>query len=96
MLDTLHAASELQDLFGAQDNRQLLRFLGRRDDVFETPIPLKCDFVKKTQGGDGGQDGTDNQLLIVALTGHGQYTLDQPRVGRVLEGGIAEEGSDGR
>jgi hypothetical protein len=27
---------------------------------------MKCDFVKKTQGRDGGQDGTDNQLLFVS------------------------------
>src|ERR1700730_9055671 len=65
MLDALNEAYELQYFFGTQDNRQRLRLLGRRDDVFETPIPMKCDFVKKTQGRDGGQDGTDNQLLFV-------------------------------
>ena len=33
---------------------------------------------------------------IVNTTEHRQYTLDQPRLGRVLEGGVAEEGPDGR
>jgi len=47
MLDALYAAQELQDLFGAQDNRQLLGLLGRRDDVLQTPLPMKCHFVKK-------------------------------------------------
>jgi hypothetical protein len=35
---------------------------GRGDDVFETPIPMGCDFVKKTQGGYGDEDGTGSQL----------------------------------
>ena len=52
----------MQDFFGTQDNGQLLRFLGRGDDVFETPIPMKCDFVEKAQGGYGDEDGTGNQL----------------------------------
>ena len=42
-----------------------MRLLGRRDDVFETPIPMKCDFVKETQGGYGDEDGTGRELLFV-------------------------------
>ena len=55
----------MQDFFRTQDNGQLLRLLGRRDDVFETPIPMKCDLVEKAQGGYGDEDGTGSQLLFV-------------------------------
>jgi hypothetical protein len=65
MLNALNTAQELQDFLGTQDNGQRLRFLGRRDDVFETPIPMKCDFVKKAQRGYGDKDGTGSQLLCV-------------------------------
>ena len=27
-------------------------------DGYGTPIPMKCDFVEKTQGGYGNEDGT--------------------------------------
>ena len=56
---------KLQDLFRAQDNRQLLRLLGRRDDVFEVPILLEGDLVEEAQGGDGDEDRTGSQLLFV-------------------------------
>jgi hypothetical protein len=65
MLDTLYAAQEPQYLLGTQDNRQLLGSLGRRVDVLQTPIPMECHFVKKTQSGHGDENGTGSQLLFV-------------------------------
>ena len=65
MLEALYAAQEMQDFFGTQDNGQFLRLLGRRDDVLQTPIPMKRHFIKETQGGYGDEDGTGSQLLFI-------------------------------
>jgi len=56
MLEALYAAQELQDLLRTQDNRQLLRLLGRRDNFFQAPILMKRDFVEKAKSGYGDED----------------------------------------
>ena len=39
MLRAADAAEKLENFLRAQDNRQCVRFLGRRDDVIEGPVP---------------------------------------------------------
>ena len=73
MLDALHAAQKLQDLFGTQDNRQLLRLLGRRDDFFQAPILMKRDFVEETKSGYG--EGQAQHLA--RQVGHGALGQDK-------------------
>ena len=42
MLDAADAAQKLQDFFRTQDNRQLLRLLGRWDDFFQAANPYEA------------------------------------------------------
>src|ERR1700730_16287152 len=49
MLDAPHTGQKLQNLFLSQDNRQRLRFLGRRNYFFLVPIPMERDFVEEAQ-----------------------------------------------
>ncbi|MGA8659505.1 MAG: hypothetical protein WB586_25565 [Chthoniobacterales bacterium] len=56
MLEALHAAQELKNLFGTQDNRQLLRLLWRRDNFFQAPILMKRDFLEETKSVYGDED----------------------------------------
>jgi hypothetical protein len=44
MLEALHAAEKLQDFFGAEDDRQLLRLLRCRDNIVECPVPMAKSF----------------------------------------------------
>ena len=65
MLELCTQLKKLQDFFRTQDNRQLLRLLGRRDDFFQGPVLMKRDFVEETKSGYGDEDGTGSQLLFV-------------------------------
>ena len=65
MLETLYAAQELQNFLRTQDNRQLLRFLGRRNYFFEVPILVERDFVEETKSRYGDDDRTWSELLFV-------------------------------
>ena len=65
MFAAAHATQKVKDLFRAQNYRQFLRLLGRRDDVFELPVLLERDFVEESQSGDGDEDGARRQLLFI-------------------------------
>ena len=65
MFGAAHAAQKVEDLLRAQDYRQFLRLLRRRDDVLEVPLLLEGDLVEEPQGGDGDEDGARRQLLLV-------------------------------
>jgi hypothetical protein len=65
MFETLYAGQKLQDFFRTQNNGQLLGLLGRRDDFFHGPIPMKSDFVQETKSSYGDKDGTGSQFLFV-------------------------------
>ena len=58
MFAARHAAQKVEDLLRAQDHRQFLRLLRRRDDVLEGPVLLEGDLVEEAQGGDGDEDRT--------------------------------------
>jgi len=60
-----HATEKVEDLFRAENDGQLLRFLGGGDNVFDAPILVKRDFVEETQGPHGQEDGTGSQLLFI-------------------------------
>src|SRR4051794_29251794 len=64
MFGAAHAAQKVEDLIRAQDHRQSLWLLRRRDDVLEAPILFEGDLVEKSQGGDGDEDGARRQLLF--------------------------------
>src|SRR5881409_3860818 len=66
MLEALHAAEKLQDFFGAENDGQLLRLLGRRDNFFECPVLVQRYFIQKTKRSHSGQYGTGRQLLFVS------------------------------
>src|SRR6059036_3479681 len=66
MLEALHAAEKLQDFFGAENDGQLLRLLGRRDNFFECPVLVQSYFIQKTKRSHSGQYGTGRQLLFVS------------------------------
>jgi len=59
MLEALHAAEKLQDFFGAEDDRQLLRLLRCRDDIVECPVFVERDFIEKTKRGNGDKISGD-------------------------------------
>jgi hypothetical protein len=65
MFGAAHAAQEVEHLLRAQDYRQFLRLLRRRDDVPEVPLLLEGDLVEEPQGGDGDKDGAGRQFLLV-------------------------------
>ena len=65
MFETLYAGQKLQDFFRTQNNGQLLRLLGSRDDFFHDPIPMKSDFVQETKSSYGDKDGTGSQFPFV-------------------------------
>src|SRR5712692_12074412 len=66
LLDVSRTTEKTADLFGAEDHRQHLWFLGRWNYGPKVPPLLERDLVKKTQGGHGEQDGTGGQLLLVS------------------------------
>ena len=65
MLDIPHTSQELQDFFGAQDNRQLLGRLCCWNNVIQAPILTKGDFVEKTKRRYGDADRAWSKLSLV-------------------------------
>ena len=65
MLDAPHTGQKLQNFFLSQDNRQLLRLLGHRNNFFQAPILMKCDFVEETKRRYGDDDRARSELLFV-------------------------------
>jgi hypothetical protein len=65
MFPAAHAAQKVEDLLRAQDHRQFLWPLGRRDNVSEAPVLFEGDLVEESQGGDGDEDGARRQFLFV-------------------------------
>src|SRR5437867_2106732 len=65
MFGAADALEKVENFLRAQNDGQLLGFLGCRDDLIEGPLPFERDLVEKSQGGDGNEDGTWRQLLFV-------------------------------
>ena len=56
MFETGYAIEKLQNFLRTEDDRQFLRLLGRWDDVFEGPVPMECDLIKKAESGYGDEN----------------------------------------
>lgn len=68
MFDVEHRAEELSNFLGTEDDRQLLRLLRKRENLFRRPVPFERHAVEKAQGRDGGVDRT------------GRFSSEGPRV----------------
>jgi hypothetical protein len=75
MLGAAHTTQKVEDLLRAQNHRQRLRLLRRRNDVLEGPVLLERNLVEKSQRGDGDEDGAGRQVLFI-----GQVNLVGPDV----------------
>ena len=65
MFDELHAAKKMQNLFGAEDKGQLLRLLGKRENLLEGPWPLQRKLVEEAKRCNSDEYRTGSQLLLV-------------------------------
>jgi hypothetical protein len=65
VFDVAERAEELEDFFRTQYNRQFLRFLGHRDNVFKSPVFVKGDLIQEAQGGDCDQGRARRELSFV-------------------------------
>ena len=75
VFDVGDAAEEPLNFLGTEDDRQLLRLLGKRQDLFRRPVPFERHTVEKAQRRNGGVDRAGRQLLLV-----GQINLVGPNV----------------
>src|ERR1041385_7094607 len=65
MLGAGHTIQELQYLLWTENHGQLLRLLGRRNDVFQGPIPMQGDLIEKAESRYGDENRTGSQLPFV-------------------------------
>jgi hypothetical protein len=65
MLDTPHTAQKPQNFFRTQDNRQLLRLLGRWNNFFKLPILMERYFVEETKRCYSEDDRAWSELPLV-------------------------------
>ena len=65
MLRAANTAQKLDDFLRAQNYGQFLWLLRRWDNVLEGPVLFERDFIEKSQGGNGYEDGARGQLLFV-------------------------------
>jgi len=65
MLDTPHTAQKPQNFFRTQDDRQLLRLLGRWHNFFKLPILMERYFVEETKRCYSEDDRAWSELPLV-------------------------------
>jgi hypothetical protein len=65
MLETPHTGQKLQNFLRTQDNRQLLRFLGRWNYFCQVPILVERDFVEETKSRYGDDNRAWSELPFV-------------------------------
>ena len=65
MLETPDTGQKLQNFLRTQDNRQLLRFLGRWNYFCQVPILVERDFVEETKSRYGDDNRARSELPFV-------------------------------
>src|SRR5208337_1814515 len=65
LLDVWNAAKKMHNLRRAENNRQMLRVLGSRDDIVKVPRPPESRAIQKTKSCNGDLDRTGSQLFMI-------------------------------
>ena len=65
VLDVRNAAEKMHNLRRAENNRQMLRVLGSRNDIVKIPLPLEGGSIQKAKSGNGNLYRTDSQLPLI-------------------------------
>jgi hypothetical protein len=77
MLDVPYTTQKLKNFFWTGDNWQLLGFLGGWNDLRQTPILMKRDFVKETKSCNSQVDRAWSELPLGWLGGSGRNESPQ-------------------
>src|ERR1019366_6005823 len=65
VLDVQNAAEKMHNLRRAENNRQMLRVLGSRDNIVKVPRPPESRAIQKAKSCNGNLDRTGSQLFMI-------------------------------